>query len=435
MGLLLFIIFTGLLLVFVLFRLMFRKMPARAAAVQQPQPEPRPLYQGASSAPSDEKTALEEKMRLEEERDFVFKLNEQLSLVSDVRSVATTIVDEVRSFLNLEVCSLYLYDSEKGQLRAEAVSGVVFNQFTPLILRAGESITGEVARTRLPVMINDLASNSFYSSLNSEAFLKNSCMSVPLIFKDELIGVINAANKRSAMPFRDGDKAFLQNVARIGAIAFKTCRLIAQMHKNYLNTITTLALLIDARDSYTKRHSENVTRYSVAIAGGLLLPPEEIEMIRWAGLLHDIGKIGIRDSILLKPGKLSDEEFLEIQSHAAKGSDIVATLPALQQISFLVRHHHERYNGTGYPDRIKGMQIELGARILGVSDAFDAMTTDRPYRKALSLQDAVEEMKRCSGEQFDPLIVECFLQVLEKNPGLLTEGQVPSPACPARSIP
>ncbi len=442
MGNLLFIVCTGLILAFVFVRFFERGRKARTgkarahAAPVQPAPV---VFQPQASVIPEDTSSLEQKMRLEEERDFLFRLNEKMGLSSDSKTIAATIVTEVRSFLNLEVSSLYLYDMETGELKAEAVAGVDEKAFAPQTLKKGESITGEVARTRQPILVNDLASNAFYGTLNAEPCFRNSCLSFPVIFQEELIGVVNCSNKKSGAPFRESDQKFMTNVARIGALAFKNSRLLAQMNKDYLNTITTLALLIDARDAYTKRHSENVTKYAVAIAREIKLSVEQVELISRAGLLHDIGKIGIRDDVLLKPGKLTDEEFGIIKSHAARGAEIVATLPAFASISFLVRHHHERYDGKGYPDGKKGEEIELGARILAIADTFDAMTTDRPYRKALTLQEATAEVARCRGTQFDPALADSFLRVLEKDPGLLNNangnGQVPSPARPARSIP
>ena len=134
--------------------------------------------------------------------------------------------------------------------------------------------------------------------------------------------------------------------------------------------------------------------------------------------MHDIGKIGIRDDILLKPGKLTDEEFEQIKTHPAKSQEIVGSLPFLEEVSLLVRYHHERYDGRGYPDGKSGEDIELGSRILAVSDSFDAMTTDRPYRRRLPLDQAKAELLRCKLTQFDPKIVDYFIAILENNPAI-----------------
>jgi putative nucleotidyltransferase with HDIG domain len=211
----------------------------------------------------------------------------------------------------------------------------------------------------------------------------------------------------------------LINVARIAAIAFQDSRLHEQIQEDYLKTMMTLAVILDARDPYTKRHSENVTRYSVAIAREMGFGSAQIETIRRSSLLHDIGKIGIRDDILLKPGKLSPEEFEQIKIHPLKSQEIVSSLPFLKEVALLVRHHHERFDGKGYPDGKSGEDIELGARIMAVSDSFDAMTTDRPYRKKLPLDQAVNELINCKGTQFDPKVVEHFISILKSNPKIV----------------
>lgn len=380
-----------------------------------PSPFPAPVFH-------EDPSFLEQKIRLESEREFVFKLNEKLSLSPDKSAGASNLVEDVRSFLGVEASVLFLYNAASGFLEAESAAGLSRERCKGLFFREGESICGEVARTRQPLMVNDLSTNSFYSALNGEAYLKHSFVSAPLVFQGELIGVLTAAEKVSGSPFRDTDLSFLMNAARVGAIAFKNSRLREQMQRDYINTITTLALLIDARDSYTKRHSENVTRYAVEICKALRFTSAQVELVRRAGLLHDIGKIGIRDSVLLKPGKLNDEEFGIIKTHAPRGAEIVATLPALREIALLVRHHHERYDGKGYPDGKKGEEIEMGARILAVADTFDAMTTDRPYRKAMTLAETRAELSRCKGGQFDPAIVDCFLTVLDANPGILSQA-------------
>lgn len=435
MGLILVVVCTGLIVAVVVARHMLRRKWAGVSLHKEAGPLPVVAPAPLEDLKLDDESALEQRMQLEEQRDFLFRLYEKLNLSSDSGAVVRHIVTEVRAYLNVEICVVFRYNEVQDMLWMEGVDGVAAETFFPISLARGVSITGEVARTRQPVMINDLAGNAFYSSICREQYLKKSVLSVPVVFQDELVGVINAVDKKSGAPFRDADRLFMLNVARVGAIAFKNSSLIAQMQRDYLNTITTLALLIDARDAYTKRHSENVTRYAVAIAGKIGLAPDRCELIRRAGMLHDIGKIGIRDSVLLKPGKLTDEEFAQIKSHASLGADIVATLPALQEVAALVRHHHERYDGTGYPDGKKGEGIELGARILAVADTFDAMTTDRPYRKGMALQEALGELKRCKGSQFDPALVDAFLTVLEKDPGLLAGDQVSSPLRPARVIP
>jgi HD-GYP domain-containing protein (c-di-GMP phosphodiesterase class II) len=182
-----------------------------------------------------------------------------------------------------------------------------------------------------------------------------------------------------------------------------------------LSTIKTLAVAIEAKDYYTRGHSDGVTRYAVEIAQEMGLPEKEIEIIKHAGILHDLGKLGIDNAILRKPGKLTDEEYNLVKKHPELGENMLMPLKFLKDEKSIVRHHHERFDGTGYPDGIKGKAIPLGARIIAVADTFDAITSDRPYRPIYPMNKAVEEIRECSGTQFDPSVVEAFLQLIKND--------------------
>jgi putative two-component system response regulator len=184
-----------------------------------------------------------------------------------------------------------------------------------------------------------------------------------------------------------------------------------KIRSSFLNTITSLAHALEAKDRYTSGHSRRVAQISVAIAREMGLSEAAIEKIRFAGQLHDIGKIGVREAVLNKPGRLTDEEFEHMGYHPEIGGRILAPVIDDAEVLGIVRHHHERYDGSGYPDRLAQEAIPLGARILAVADAFDAMTSERPYRGALGLDFALEEIERCAGSQFDPKVVAAFLSI------------------------
>ena len=184
-----------------------------------------------------------------------------------------------------------------------------------------------------------------------------------------------------------------------------------KIRASFFNAITALAYALEAKDVYTSGHSQRVTEISVAIAEHLGLPKETIEKIRLAGLVHDIGKIGIRESVLNKPGNLTEEEYEHIKLHSETGERILKPIVDDEEILKAVRHHHERYDGTGYPDGLKGEQVPRLARIIAVADTFDAMTSERPYRKALTKEAAYAEVERCRGTQFDPQAADAFLEV------------------------
>ncbi|MBI4826024.1 MAG: HD domain-containing protein [Nitrospirae bacterium] len=183
----------------------------------------------------------------------------------------------------------------------------------------------------------------------------------------------------------------------------------------YNDLVVAFSNVIDAKSHWTKGHSLDVSYYANAIAREMGLKEQDIEYLKTAALLHDIGKIGTYDEILDKPSQLSDAEFMMIRMHPVRGDEILRPIKGLDKIRPIIRAHHEKYNGTGYPDALKGEQIPLLARVLCVADSYDAMISDRPYRLSVGNEFAIEELKRCSGEHFDPEVVEAFLRVLSKH--------------------
>jgi HD-GYP domain-containing protein (c-di-GMP phosphodiesterase class II) len=180
---------------------------------------------------------------------------------------------------------------------------------------------------------------------------------------------------------------------------------------DFFNAITALAYALEAKDSYTSGHSQRVSDISVAIAKGLGLPQASINRIELAGRVHDIGKIGVRELVLNKPGRLTEEELQHVKCHPEAGERILMPIVEDWEILRIVRHHHERYDGAGYPDGLAGDEISLGARILAVADSFDAMTSERPYRQAMSVEEACAEIERSKNTQFDSEVVAAFMSV------------------------
>ncbi|MBE3092005.1 MAG: HD-GYP domain-containing protein [Candidatus Atribacteria bacterium] len=198
-------------------------------------------------------------------------------------------------------------------------------------------------------------------------------------------------------------------------LARRSFELYTKMRKVYLETIRALAAAIDAKDPYTKGHSERVSETSIALAQELNLSDRDIENIEYTALLHDIGKIGIADSILGKKDSLTSQEFDKIKEHTIMGANIIEPVDFLKNSYWAIYHHHERYNGKGYPDGIKSEDIPILARIIAVADAFDAMGSDRPYRKKLNKDKILKELKDQSGKQFDPKVVKALISVLDKE--------------------
>ena len=196
-----------------------------------------------------------------------------------------------------------------------------------------------------------------------------------------------------------------------------------KLEKAYLDSIQTLRYTVEAKDPYTRGHSDRVSEYSVLIGQKLGLSEDLIKTLRVGGLFHDIGKIGIPDSILLKESKLTDDEYSQIKNHPSIGAHILCNAEVFKDILPIVKHHHERYDGNGYPSKLKGEDIPYIARIAAVADTFDAMKSKRTYRNALPLDVVKEEIERCSGTQFDPNIAKVFLDILNNEYDKIQEIQ------------
>jgi len=262
-----------------------------------------------------------------------------------------------------------------------------------------------------------------YEELKKELGEFNILLILPLLIKNELLGFITIDEKKTdGNMFDISDIEILQTLANDLAVAIKNAQLYKELENAYIHITRALSIALETKDAYTIGHSDNVTKYALAIAKRMNLPEKDLLCITQAAMLHDLGKIGVHDYILNKPDKLSPEEWEEIKLHSLKGAEILKPLTSFNEIAEIIKYHHEHYDGSGYPKKLKGSEIPLGARILAVADAFDAMISDRPYRKEktkLTVQEALEELKRNKGTQFSPEIVDIFVSVIEENPNIV----------------
>ncbi|MFI5295893.1 MAG: HD domain-containing phosphohydrolase [Thermodesulfovibrionales bacterium] len=271
--------------------------------------------------------------------------------------------------------------------------------------------------TSTSLFIPDVASDGtdcLYHREQNAIGIKSSLM-VPLVAKGETIGLLDIGSTFHGRLAPEHLSAAV-NIASQITVALENAMLYEDLQQLLVGTITSLAAAIDAKSPWTNGHSERVTQYAVEIGKELGLKDHDLEMLRLSALLHDVGKIGTYDIVLDKPGKLTEEEFALVKKHPKKGAEILAPIKQLIDVIPGVLHHHERYDGKGYPDGLKEEDIPLQARILCVADSFDAMTADRPYRTASGKDYAISEVKRWSGTQFDPNVVAVFLRVLDKRP-------------------
>jgi putative nucleotidyltransferase with HDIG domain len=245
-----------------------------------------------------------------------------------------------------------------------------------------------------------------------------SFLGVPLWTRNRFVGVLCLGGKRTGERFTRDDLSLLSTLGSQAALAIYNAQLYEAREQALLDTIAALAHAIEAKDGYTIQHCEKMTGRAVALAQAMELSNDEIENIRMGAILHDIGKIGIPDAVLNKPGRLTPEEYELMKQHAAIGARIVQSVGALQGVVPIVRYHQERYDGSGYPEGLKGEIIPVGARIIGVVDTYGAMTEDRIYRPTPGHDAALAELKRLSGRQFDPMVVSAFIDLLDERPDL-----------------
>ena len=274
-------------------------------------------------------------------------------------------------------------------------------------INAIEVLKQRRSSVRTNLNIGDLA--SLDRRLCEEGF--HSDMRIPLFSRDEVVGLLDVCSRRVS-GFTPSQLATMEKIASQVSVALDNARLVADLQELLIGITIALAGAIEAKSPWTKGHSERVTEYAVKIGLQMALNEKELEDLRLAGLLHDIGKIGTYESLLDKPAKLTLEEFEVVKKHPTEAVKILKSVKMIASILPAILHHHENYDGTGYPDGLKEKDIPLFARILCVADAYDSMTADRPYRASPGKDYAISELHRCSGTQFDPKIAELFLQII-----------------------
>jgi putative nucleotidyltransferase with HDIG domain len=360
----------------------------------------------------------------------LFEINRRL-VTTDLDHLFKQIVESARVETKADRASLMLMDETDQELRVKAHSGFQVIVLSKLTRKIGQGVAGVVAQTRQPLIIQGgIQQNPGLANVLDDGGVLSS-VSVPLIGtghielasltrppqrRERLIGVLNISKSApGSTPFTESDLELVTLLAGQASAAIENGTLFAQLHQSYVKTIQSLVATMELKDSYTSGHSENVSRYGAALAREMELSANEIDEIAIGGILHDIGKIGSSEDILLKVGRLTEEEFERMKDHPKNAVKILNPAGLSENILKIVLHHHEKCDGTGYPSGLLRDQIPLGSRILMVADTIDAMTSNRPYRKALSIDKLEEELKKYTGPQFDPDVVSAFERLRNKN--------------------
>ncbi len=358
---------------------------------------------------------LELKVREQTKTIFaIYKFANQLNSMDSLEDVVNSVVNFVADFLFSKRVSVMLLDEKGEYLTIKGASGLEEEIVKKTRIKRGEAIAGRVLETGKAVIVGDISSMKAESDRYSEykSFISFPLIQVALKTTDLSLGILNVTNRFGDQPYTKEDLENLDFIADTASVAINNQLKSIEIEKSYFRTMKALAAAVEEKDRYTRGHSDRVKTYAVELARRLGLPSETISTIEYACVLHDIGKIGIPDTIIQKDRDLTDEEYKQIKEHPAKGENIIRVIPFLEPARPIIRHHHERFDGTGYPDGMKEKEIELGARIIAIADTYDAMTTERPYRGPFPKDHVISVLKEQKGKQFDPELVDIFVRFL-----------------------
>ena len=359
----------------------------------------------------------------------LYELATLLISTINLEDLLNKIVEYMSTAFNYKYCAILIQDHAQNALCPVATKGYP-DEIKNMKIPMGKGITGKAAQTGEVEFVADVTQHNNYIKGSPEIISE---IAAPLKAGNKLIGILDVASDR--VIFTENDISFLSAIATEIAFAIENAQLYTRLEesheslqKNFFSTIQALSAAIEAKDPSTQGHVFRTYELSIKVANKLGLSEKEVEYIKYASLLHDIGKIGIPDAILLKPSELDEEEWAVIKKHPLIGANIVQQIDFLKVPAEIILYHQERYDGrtygkfSGYPYGLHGEQIPIGSRIISVVDSFDAMVSKRPYRDALPIEHAVDTLIKERGKQFDPTVVDKFLQVLNED-GILQENK------------
>jgi len=353
---------------------------------------------------------------------ILLNVNRIMSSSLDLDRVSDTILKESAKALNADHASLFLTNEKLKRLVLVRAIGLTGDDIGNIkLLGSWEVINSHVVKRKRPLIVNDVTSNRIFRNKNlpffKEALPIKSFIASPLKSDNSVVGVLIIGNrKRPGHLFTRKDVKLLAGLSNYIAMALLNAKVYQRLKDLYVSTVTSLVRAVDAKDRYTRGHSERVMKYALAIGKEMNLDKETYENLRLSSLLHDIGKIGIKESVLDKPGRLSRAEKNQIIGHPSIGTKIVESIDDFHNIIKGIRDHHERFDGKGYPGHLKGETISIEGRIIAIADTFDAITTDRPYQRHCTEKEAFFEIINASSTQFDPQAIKAFILSFSKRP-------------------
>ncbi len=338
------------------------------------------------------------------------KIGRGLSSTQNIDSFLELIVETVSESLSCDTGVLMLLDEEKEELYVKTTYGIESESFKSTNMKLSEGPFGTVASQRKPVIIPRSEYEDSDAKKSGDLF-RPPLLLAPLLLHDKVLGVISASGRKTDESFKEDDLRLLLNVASQTAVAIENARLNQDVQKTYFETISALALAVEAKDRYSRGHLDRVADYVVKLGKKLNVEEKDIRALRDAARLHDIGKIGVLDEVLNKPGPLTTEEREIMQKHPEIGASIIMPVSSLKHLGDIIRQHHEFLDGSGYPHGLKGAKISLFARILTVADIYDALTSNRPYRKAFSKKESVQKLLEMKA-QLDQRVVQALIEII-----------------------
>jgi putative nucleotidyltransferase with HDIG domain len=351
-----------------------------------------------------------------EEVNTLNRVMEDFSLTDSSYGVFNKVVDLGVEELKADKVFFHIYPGQDKSLAlvASADCGIENETVRSLFGKdlsksAREFIIDVMKADQNPCLISEAGENKHLDDA------VHSLMIVPVKIRDKIFGIASAFSFHKDKIFNEKDIYYMSFISQKAAAAIENIALYENIYDNLFSTLYAFVTALEVRDLYTRKHSTRVAKYAHMIAKEMGCTEEELDIIRFAGSLHDIGKIGIRDDILLKPGRLTNEEYEKIKEHPVIGADIISKLGLWDREMVIIRHHHERFDGKGYPDGLKGDEIPKLSRILCVADSFDAIDSDRAYRKKMGRSKILDILKENSGTQFDPEAVKAFLKIANQE--------------------
>jgi K+-sensing histidine kinase KdpD len=352
--------------------------------------------------------------------DLIGYISENVDSKPELHEMLNVIVRMVAELLSAKIISLMLLDKNRQELFIKVSYGLDEWIVDQARVKVGEGIAGKVAETGMPLLLDNIESNDVYSSPNNPQYETMSLVSVPLIVDDVIVGVVNVNNKTSGEPFNQDDMNLLMSFAERISKALE--RLKAAENSGMLLQGTSDAFQKMLDKQIQTKSIEQLVNLAVKLSRRLGLSEKEVKVIQYVASVHDIGMTKVSDDILNKTFNLTPEEVKQIETHPHVGTELIRPLEFVELVSNIILHHHERVDGLGYPMGLKTARIPMGSRILAVIDAYQSMTSERPYRERMSAFSAVTELAECAGKQFDAEVVEAFVDVLEET-GKLYSGQ------------